>query len=117
MDMLILGETIRGKSPVVYLGYWMPSRGNDGAGGIETFLVSAADKFTVKLQTKTAEEADPGTSSGIIGSTSISSTTPQVFRFGVTDAKELVRYLITADDGTNDQYMHFQLLTPQWAEN
>jgi hypothetical protein len=114
MDSLILGETIRGKSPQLYYGFWMPAQGNDGAGGIEIFAISAS-KFTAKLQTKTAEDVDPAASSNIIGSAALSAT--GVTRFAVSNAKELVRYIVTADDLSVDQYMHFQCLVPQWAAN
>ncbi len=115
MDMMILGEAIRGKKPQAYYGFWMPAQGNDGAAGIEVTMVSGAAKFTVSLQTKTAEDVDPGVSANIIGSATISGT--GVLRFAVANAKELVRYIVTAEDATTDHYMHFQFLAPQWADN
>jgi hypothetical protein len=115
MDMLVLGEFIRGKSPNVYYGYWMPAAGNTGIGAIDVLFNSANSKFTVKMQTKNAQDIDPIAANGIIGSVSLSTT--GVNKFDATNAKEWVRYLITADDVTNEQYMHFQFLQPQWDPN
>ena len=117
MDMMILGETIKGQSPDVYYGFWMPSGGNDCTGGVEVFVVSATSKFTLKLQTKNSEDVDPASGSGIIGTQSINAGAPAIFRLNATGAKEWVRYIITADDMSTDQYMHFQLLQPQWIPN
>lgn len=117
MDMMLLGETVRGSNGLVYYGFWMPAQGNDGTGGVEVSYVSAASAFTVKLQTKTAEDADnPSDSANIVGSAVITSTTPGITRFAVADAKELVRYIILAGD-ESDQTLHFQFLAPQWADN
>lgn len=111
MDMMILGETIRSNSDgTTFTGFWMPARGNDGVGAVETFLVSGTG-FTVEMETKTSDANDTGAAS--IGSASIG-TTPGVTKFDVTNAKDLVRYVI---EGPQNQYMHFQLMQPQWAPN
>ena len=116
MNRFILGETVAAQaaaSPDV-LGFWMPARGNDGVAAIEVFYISAASAFTVHLDTKSSDAADSGASS--IGNATISSTTPQVFKWDVSDAKDLVRYRIVAS-GENTEYMHFQLTEPLWAPN
>jgi hypothetical protein len=111
MDMMILGETIRSNvDGTTFLGFWMPARGNDGVGAIETFLVNGTG-FTVKMQTKTSDATDAGAAD--IGSASIG-TTLGITKFDVTNAKDLVRYVIV---GPANQYMHFQFLQPQWAPN
>ena len=116
MDMMLLGETIRGKSGVVYYGFWMPSGGDEATGAVDVVYVSAANKFTVKLQTKNTEDADPATAStNIIGSAAIAAT--GVTKFDSSGAKQLVRYVVTADDTTTDRFMHFQLMQPQWVPN
>lgn len=117
MDMMILGEVIRGKKGVVCYGFWMPAQGNDGSGGIEVSAASGLPtaKFTVSLQTKTDEDVDPAATANLIGSASITAT--GVTRFAVANAKQLVRYVVAAEDTVTDQYMHFQFLAPQWADN
>lgn len=115
MDLMILGETIKGKSPDVYYGYWMPSGGDECTGAIDVTVLSASNKFTVKLQTKNSEDADPSAANNIIGSAAISAA--GVTKFDASGAKELVRYLITADDASTDQHMHFQFMQPQWVPN
>jgi hypothetical protein len=116
MDPLILGQTLVGKSPTVFYGFWMPAGGNKLIASIDVILVSAASQFTLKIQTKNSEDADPGSGSNIIGSQSINSTTPGVFKAEGTNAKEWIRYLLTADDAS-DNYIHFQYLNPQWVPN
>jgi hypothetical protein len=116
MDPLILGQAILGKSPAVFYGYWMSAVGSDGAGAIKVYYVSGATKFTVKLQTKTSEDADnPSASADIVGSSAITGT--GITRFQVSNAKEWVRYLVTADDVSTVQTMHFDFLPPEWVRN
>ena len=114
MDMMILGETLIGKSAEVFYSYWMPSGGNDAIGAIDVIFMSAASAFDIKMETKNSEQADSAAS--VVGSQTISSTTPGVTKVSVTGAKELVRYVIAAKDGS-DQSLHFQLLQPQWVPN
>lgn len=92
----------------------MPAGGNDGVAAIETFSVSTASRFTVHLDTKSSDDADPGTPSSI-GNVDIDSTTPGVFKFDVSDAKDLVRYRIVSRTGAAT--MHFQFSQPLWAPN
>ncbi|MBK8100933.1 MAG: hypothetical protein IPK26_27940 [Planctomycetes bacterium] len=112
MDMMLLGELIRAEAAgTVCAGHWMAAKGNDGVAGLETFYVSATG-FTVVLQTKKSDEADSAAvdiGSGTVG------TTPGVVKFDVNDAKDLVRYAISASTG--GIWMHAQFLQPMWAPN
>lgn len=116
MDMMLLGETVRGKNAIEYYGFWMPSGGDKATGGIDVTFLDAAN-FTVKLQTKNTEDGDPANSStNIIGSASITAT--GVTKFDATGAKQLMRYVIVIGDaGSTDHIMHFQFMQPQWVPN
>jgi hypothetical protein len=117
MDMMLLGETVRGISDSVsFYGYWMPAGGNNGVCAIETFLVSAANLFLIDFETKSSDQVDSAVTS--IGNVTISSTTPQCYKFDFSNAKELVRYVVTpAGTAGTDQFMHFQFCQPLWAPN
>lgn len=116
MDFMILGETVAAQaaSSPDMIGYWMPARGNDGVAAIEVFYVSNTSVFTVHLDTKSSDDADSAASS--IGNTTVSSTTPQIFKWDVSNAKDLVRYRIVPA-GEDSEYMHFQFAEPLWAPN
>lgn len=113
MDPLLLGETVASDGAVKYEGFWMPAGGNDGVAAIEVFYVSAANQYTVHLDTKSSDEDDSGASS--IGSQLVDSTTPGLFQFKVTNAQDLVRYRVV--NSTGSAVMHFQLSQPLWSPN
>ena len=118
MDTMILGETIAhndAEEITTYLGFWMPSGGSEGVGACETFLVSTASVFTIRMETKSSDDADPATPV-FIGSQTISKTTPDVHKFDLTDAKDLVRYVIECSSEAVE-HLHFQLCQPLWAPN
>lgn len=113
MDMLLLGETILADSSnPVYSGFWMPAGGNNGVGGVETFTVESAEQFQVHLDTKSSDEGDSAATS--IGSVTIDSTTPKLFKFDVADAKDLVRYRVKFV-GSGTKFVHLQFTQPLWA--
>ena len=117
MDMMLLGETVQANmSTDKFRGFWMPAGGNNGVAAVEVFHVTAANKFGVIMETKSSDQAD--SSATQIGSVSISSTTPGVHKFDVADAKDLVRYVVTAG-GVEDETvcMHIQFAQPLWAPN
>lgn len=117
MDPMLLGETLSATDAEQYLGFWMPASGNEGIAGIEVFSVSAANAFDVFLDTKSSDEDDSDANSGAsqIGTVVVSSTTAQVFRFGVSGAQDLVRYRIKAKGSA--ARLHFQFVQPTWAPN
>jgi hypothetical protein len=114
MDMMLLGETILDFTDAagVEYGFWMPARGNKGVAGVEVFRLSTANAFDVDLETKSSDEADSAATS--IGSVTLSSTTPQVYKFDVSDAKDLVRYKITTAAESMES-VHLQFTQPMWA--
>ena len=113
MDMMLLGETLVVSGEVGnYYGFWMPASGNDGVAAVEVFFNSAANAFKVYLQTKSSDQDDSGATD--IGNVTVSSTSPQVYKFDVTPAKDLVRYRVEA---LQDGAMHFQACQPLWAPN
>lgn len=115
MDLMLLGETILASSENgSYNGFWMPAGGNDGVGAAEVFEVEAANAFEVHLDTKSSDEDDSSATS--IGSATIDSTTPKVFKFDVADAKDLVRYRVKFV-GSGTKYVHLQFCQPLWAPN
>lgn len=116
MDMMLLGETIASdeSGDTDYYGFWMPAGGNDGVAAVEVFLLSTASAFKVYLQTKSSDEADPGPSSNLIGNVTLSSTTPQLYKFDVNGAKDLVRYRVEMLDVGS---VHLQFSQPLWSPN
>lgn len=115
MDMLLLGETILANSGNNTLnGFWMPAGGNNGIGAVETFFVETADEFEVHLDTKSSDEDDSAAAS--IGNVAIDSTAPQLFKFDVADAKDLVRYRIKFG-GSTTKILHCQFAQPLWTPN
>lgn len=118
MDMMLLGEVVNhvASATTRYEGFWMPSGGNEGIGAVETFLVSAANVFTVKVESKSSDATDNGGAVVVIGSFLIDSTNPGVIKIDLNQAKDLVRYVVECSSGS-DQYMHFQLCQPLWAPN
>lgn len=111
MDLMILGETVRSVAPsTTHVGYWMPAGGNECVAGLDASVVTGT--FTVHLQTKNSEDADPAPGVNIIGYKSVTATGMTTFE--ATGAKELVRYLITS---TATATLHFQFLQPQWFPN
>jgi hypothetical protein len=64
------------------------------------------------MQTKSSDGID--SSATEIGTGTVSSTTPGVFKFDVDDAQDLVRYTVEI---TSNQTVHFQLTQPLWAPN
>lgn len=115
MDMMILGELIRADATgTVCTGFWMPSGGVEGVAGIEVFKVTGSGtSFTIELQTKSSDEADP--TSGNIGSAAIAGGATGLIKFDVAAAKDLVRYVVTTT--TTGVWMHAQFMQPMWAPN
>ncbi|MCA8976943.1 MAG: hypothetical protein KDC98_19625 [Planctomycetes bacterium] len=116
MDMLILGETLAhaAADSTRYEGFWMPAGGNDGVAAIEVYAVGNASSWTVKLETKSSDESDAG--AGSIGSQLINSTTAGIFKFDVTNAQDLVRYVLESNNEGAD-FIHFQFCHPLWSPN
>jgi hypothetical protein len=110
---MLLGETLAGTGAQSYEGFWMPAGGNEGIAAVEVFYVSVASRFTVALETKSSDETDGSTAT--LASVSISSTTPGIFKFDVSGAKDLVRYTVSSEVGA--AVIHFQLCQPLWAPN
>jgi hypothetical protein len=113
MNPMLLGETLSAAGSETYEGFWMPAGGNDGVAAVEVFYVSTASRFTVHLDTKSSDEVDSAAASR--GSVDIDSTTPGIFRFEVTNAKDLVRYRVVSEIGA--AAIHFQFSQPLWAPN
>jgi len=115
MDTMLLGETIASPGgDLVYYGDWESADGNDGVAAVEVFRLNVANAFAVHLETKSSDE-DDGAASGI-GSVVLSSTTPQVYKFDVTNAKDLVRYKVVSQEDA-PSYLHVQFAQPSWAPN
>jgi hypothetical protein len=113
MNPMLLGETLAGGAvDTTYEGFWMPAGGNDGVAAIEIFHMSAASAVTVTMQTKSSDEDN--SSPTPIGSATVTSTTPDITRFPVEDALDLVRYTVEVSAGES---VHFQLTQPLWAPN
>ena len=115
MDPMLLGETIAASNGESYLGFWQPSGGNDGVAAVETFYVSVAGAFTVQLETKSSDD-DDSAATPLGSGVSISATAPQVYKFDVEGARDLVRYRIIYEQETAG-VMHFQFTQPLWAPN
>jgi len=116
MDMMLLGETVRGTgdaSATSYLGYWMPAGGNNGVGAVEIFLVSSANVVQVEVDTKSSDAVDPGGTAST--AVTVDSTDPKIYRFPIANAKDMVRYKLTIT-GASD-YVHFQFAQPLWLPN
>jgi predicted nucleic acid-binding Zn-ribbon protein len=112
MDMNILGELIVASGAQDSNGFWMPAGGNDGVGGVEVFLNTVTESFEVSVETKSSDQAD--SSATPIGSVTIDSTTPGNYKFNLTNAKDLVRYVVSA---TKAGKIHFQVAQPLWHPN
>lgn len=116
MDMTLLGETISASAAHQFFrGYWMPAGGNDGVAGVEVFQNSTGGAFTVHLESKSSDTDDTGASS--IGSVSISAvttTTPATYKFDVSSAQDLVRYVV---ESTKAGIVHMQFAQPLWHPN
>ena len=103
-----------GGEGAVHEGFWMPASGNDGVAAIEIFHMSAASAVTVKMETKSSDGTDTSPTPTTIGTQVVTSTTPDVTRFPVEDAQDLVRYTVTVSATSS---AHFQLCQPLWAPN
>lgn len=114
MDMLLLGEMITAAaSNQTHTGFWMPAAGNNGVAGIEVYFQSAASGFTLHMDTKSSDEADPATPVSI-GSVALTGTAAATYKFDLANAKDLVRYrLVSNKAGT----LHFQFAQPLWHPN
>jgi hypothetical protein len=114
MDINLLGELISAREAQVIPGFWMPAGGNDGVGGFEVFLNSDASNFSVSMQTKSSDAADPAFGTSEIGSVTVTSTSPDTYKFDIENAKDLVRYVVTA---VGRGKIHIQLAQPLWHPN
>ena len=119
MTMMLLGETLAIDLTIPsggpYYGPWMRAGGNKGIGAIETFYVSAASAFSLEMETKSSDQIDSSFVS-LGAATTISSTTPGIFKYDASGAKDLVRYKINSL-GLGTAYMHFQFSQPLWSPN
>jgi len=107
MDMNLLGELIVASAAQTSPGFWMPAGGNDGVGGVEVFLNDTANAFNVLVQTKSSDEIDSAATT--IGTVTISSTSPTSYKFDLANARDLVRYVVSA---TKAGKIHLQLAQP-----
>ena len=113
MDMMLLGETIAANaSNQTHTGFWMPAGGNDGVAGVEVFLQTAANAFTVHLDTKSSDEPDSAATS--IGNVTLTSTSAANYKFDVSNAKDLVRYRVVSAMAAK---AHLQFAQPLWQPN
>ena len=113
MDINLLGELIvASAASQTNKSFWMPAGGNNGVAGIEVFFNSDASAFTVTMQTKSSDEADSSATS--IGSVTITSTSATTYKFDVSNAKDLVRYVTTSGRGGK---VHLQFAQPLWHPN
>jgi hypothetical protein len=115
MDMLLLGETLVASADSQrFPGFWMPAGGNDGVAGVEVFYADKDDAWEVVMETKSSDEADSAATAigsvGIAGAT----TTPAIYNFDVSDAKDLVRYLVFSLEAAR---IHLQVAQPLWHPN
>lgn len=114
MDPMLLGETLAADgASVAYYGPWMPAGGNDGVAAVEVFLVSGASHWSVLMETKKSDEDDSAVS-GNIGTVTLSSGAPAMYKFDLINAEDLVRYRIDSLDRAS---IHFQFCQPLWAPN
>jgi hypothetical protein len=112
MDMNLLGELIVASAAQTSTGFWMPAGGNDGVAGLEVFLNTVANAFDVIVQTKSSDQTDA--SATTIGTVTVSSTSAASYKFDITNAKDLVRYVVSATKAGN---IHLQLAQPLWHPN
>ena len=114
MDMMLLGELVNTRNG--YKGFWMPAGGNNGVGGVEVFLNTAAGTADIVMETKKSDEDDAAAVT--IGSVTISAVTvtspPQSYNFDLADAKDLVRYTVV---GSHVGLLHLQFAQPLWQPN
>jgi hypothetical protein len=116
MDMAILGEQIVASEAAQYFtGFWMPAGGNDGVAGCEVFYNSTASSFEVQMETKSSDQEDINAT--VIGSTTITAAglTVTTYKFDVTNAKDLVRYVLKSLKGS--VRVHLQFAQPMWNPN
>lgn len=112
MDINLLGELVVASAVQTSTGFWMPAGGNDGVAGLEVFLNTVANAFDVIVQTKSSDQTDA--SATTIGTVTVSSTAAASYKFDITNAKDLVRYVVSATKAGN---IHLQLAQPLWHPN
>lgn len=115
MDIMLLGEThVASTSQQRFYGFWMPAGGNDGVAAVEVFYADNNDGWEIYMETKSSDADDSGASN--IGSVAITAatTTPATYKFDVTDAKDLVRYMVYSSRGGR---LHLQFAQPLWHPN
>ncbi len=112
MDLNLLGELIVASAAQTSPGFWMPAGGNDGVAGLEVFLNTVANAFDVLVQTKSSDQVDSAATT--IGSVTINLTSAASYKFDITNAKDLVRYVVSATKAGN---IHLQLAQPLWHPN
>jgi len=111
MDSMLLGETLAADEGATFVGNWMPAGGNSGIAAIQLFAASITDKVTLRLDSKSSDEDDAAAVE--VGSRNLTSSAPDIYEFAVTDAKDLVRYVLVLQDP--EHHLHFQFLQPTWA--
>jgi hypothetical protein len=116
MDLTLLGENINAPAAgKTFTGFWMPAAGNEGVAGLEVFFNSAANAFTVHLDTKSSDETDAAaTSIGSVAISAVTTTTSTTYKFDVNNAKELVRYRVVSG---KQGCAHLQFAQPLWQPN
>jgi len=113
MDPMLLGETISSSAAAItHFGFWMPSGGSSGVAAVEMFRISAANHYQVYMVTKSSNQVDSDQEE--IGDVVINSTTPGVFKFDVSGARDLVRYKVKSAAAAS---IHLQFAQPLWAPN
>jgi len=114
-DSWIVGQTVvmdDSELLVVYYGSWMVRRADEAVFSLESFD-QVGGKFVMKMFTKNSEDAD--SAAVVVGSTtSISGV--GVHSLKASGLKEMVRYELHGDSISTGR-LHFQLMSPQWANN
>ncbi len=114
MDMMLLGEMlVANAAGQTHTGFWMPAGGNDGVAAVEVFLQTVASGFIVHMDTKSSDEDDASATLSI-GSVTLSSISPLVHKFDVSNARDLVRYRAVSSKLAT---VHLQFAQPLWQPN
>lgn len=116
MDATLLGETLASDdNGIDFLGFWMEASGSEGTAAVRVFAAAISDQIKVRLETKSSNEDD--SAAGSVGTVTITSATPQIHRFDVADARDLVRYVVKIKGENAADFAHLQVLAPTWAPN
>jgi GMP synthase PP-ATPase subunit len=113
---MIIGEMLR-ESASARHSPWFDRRGDKAVFGCRALAVSGAKlDFRVTVQTKDLAGTDADTSEVV--------QLPRIDAVGTvadegSGLRELVRYRydVGSDPPTGDEWVHFEMLDPQWCEN